>query len=191
MLFRSRFTPDRTIFDKNAHLSATTIQQRLREKAFLVRGLSFTLRTPDGAEHTYRSENGLADYVRELNESRDVAHPNVVLLTGESGGIPIEIALQWTMGAGDRVFSFCNVVNTVDGGAHVSGLRRALTRVLNQAAYDAGRLKKDKGESLDAKDVGDGLTAAVSVMLEDPQFEGQTKGRLNNQEAQKIGRAHV
>ena len=179
-----RFTPDRTIFDKNAHLSATTIQQRLREKAFLVRGLTFTLRTPDGAEHVYRSENGLADYVRELNESRDVAHPNVVLLTGESGGIPIEIALQWTLAAEDRVFSFCNVVNTVDGGAHVSGLRRALTRVLNQAAYDAGRLKKDKGESLDAKDVGDGLTAAVSVMLEDPQFEGQTKGRLNNQEAQ-------
>ena len=88
------------------------------------------------------------------------------------------------MGADDRVYSFCNVVNTVDGGAHVSGLRRALTRVLNQAAYDAGRLKKDKGESLDAKDVADGLTAAISVMLEDPQFEGQTKGRLNNQEAQ-------
>ena len=129
--------------------------------------------------------------VRELNESRDVAHPTIVLLTGESAGIPIEIALQWTMGAEDRVFSFCNVVNTVDGGAHVSGLRRALTRVLNQAAYDAGRLKKDKGESLDAKDVGDGLTAAVSVMLEDPQFEGQTKGRLNNQEAQTAVAAFV
>ncbi|MGI9186569.1 MAG: ATP-binding protein, partial [Gaiellales bacterium] len=179
-----RFTPDRTIFDKNAHLSNTTVQQRLREKSFLVRGLSFTLRTPDGAEHRYKSDNGLADYVHELNESRDVAHPTIISLQGESGGIPIEIALQWTMGADDRVYSFCNVVNTVDGGAHVSGLRRALTRVLNQAAYDAGRLKKDKGESLDAKDVADGLTGAISVMLEVPQFEGQTKGRLNNQEAQ-------
>jgi DNA gyrase subunit B len=179
-----KFTPDRTIFDKNAHLSNTTVQQRLREKSFLVRGLSFTLRTPDGAEHTYKSDNGLADYVHELNESRDVAHPTIISLSGESGGIPIEIALQWTLAPDDRVFSFCNVVNTVDGGAHVSGLRRALTRVLNQAAYDAGRLKKDKGESLDAKDVADGLTGAISVMLEDPQFEGQTKGRLNNQEAQ-------
>ena len=179
-----RFSPDRTIFDKNAHLSPITVQQRLREKSFLVRNLTFQLRTPDGTEHEYRSTEGLADYVRELNESREIAHPGIVSLSGESGGIPIEIALQWTMSADDRVFSFCNVVNTVDGGAHVSGLRRALTRVLNQAAYDAGRLKKDKGESLDAKDVADGLTGAVSVMLENPQFEGQTKGRLNNQEAQ-------
>ncbi len=179
-----RFTPDRTIFDKNAHLSATTVQQRLREKSFLVRGLAFSLRTPDGQEFHYKSDEGLADYVRELNESRELAHPRVVSVSGEAGGIPIELALQWTMGADDRVFSFCNVVNTVDGGTHVSGLRRALTRVLNNAAYDAGRLKKYKGESLDAKDVADGLTAAVSVMLEEPQFEGQTKGRLNNQEAQ-------
>jgi DNA gyrase subunit B len=181
---RVRFTPDRTIFDKNAHFSATTVQQRLREKSFLVRGLTFELVGPDGAEHVYRSEEGLADYVRELNESREPAHPGVVSLTGEAAGIPIEIALQWTNAAEDRLYGFCNVVNTVDGGTHVSGLRRALTRVLNQAAYDAGRLKKDKGESLDAKDVADGLTGAVSVMLEDPQFEGQTKGRLNNQEAQ-------
>ena len=181
---RVRFTPDRTIFDRNAHFSATTVQQRLREKSFLVRGLTFELRGPDGAEHVYRSEEGLADYVRELNESREPAHPGVVSLSGESGGIPIEIALQWTNAAEDRLYGFCNVVNTVDGGTHVSGLRRALTRVLNQAAYDAGRLKKDKGETLDAKDVADGLTGAVSVMLEDPQFEGQTKGRLNNQEAQ-------
>ncbi|MFM9125507.1 MAG: ATP-binding protein, partial [Actinomycetota bacterium] len=181
---RVRFTPDRTIFDRNAHFSATTVQQRLREKSFLVRGLTFELVGPDGVEHVYRSEEGLADYVRELNESRDPAHPGVVSVSGESGGIPIEIALQWTNAAEDRLYGFCNVVNTVDGGTHVSGLRRALTRVLNQAASDAGRLKKDKGETLDAKDVADGLTGAVSVMLEDPQFEGQTKGRLNNQEAQ-------
>jgi len=179
-----RFTPDRTIFDKNAHLSPTTVQQRLREKSFLVRGLTFQLRTPDGAEHEYRSDAGLADYVRELNENREAAHPTIVSLSGSSGGIPIELALQWTTGADDRVYGFCNVVNTVDGGAHVSGLRRALTRVLNQAAHETGRLKRDKGETLDAKDVADGLTAAVSVMLENPQFEGQTKGRLNNQEAQ-------
>jgi DNA gyrase subunit B len=179
-----RFKPDRTIFDKGAHLSATTIQQRLREKSYLVRGLTFRLRTPDGSEHEYRSDEGLADFVRELNESRDAAHPAVVSLAGSSGGIPIEIALQWTQGAEERVYGFCNVVNTVDGGTHVSGLRRALTRVLNQAAQDTGRLKRDKGESLEAKDVAEGLTAAVSVMLEDPQFEGQTKGRLNNQEAQ-------
>jgi DNA gyrase subunit B len=179
-----RFAPDMTIFDKGAHLSPTTVAQRLREKSFLVRGLAFRLTTPDGETREFRSDDGLADYVRELNENREPAHPGVVSLQGEGGGIPIEIALQWTNGSEERIFGFCNVVNTVDGGTHVSGLRRALTRVLNQAAYDAGRLKKDKGESLDAKDVAEGLTAAISVMLEDPQFEGQTKGRLNNAEAQ-------
>ena len=92
--------------------------------------------------------------------------------------------MQWTDGAEERMYSFCNVVNTVDGGTHVSGLRRALTRCLNAHAYETGRLKRDKGESLEARDVFDGLTAAVSVMVADPQFEGQTKGRLNNSEAQ-------
>ncbi len=179
-----RFAPDMTIFDKGAHFSPTTVTQRLREKSFLVRGLAFRLTTPDGETREFRSDEGLADYVRELNENREPAHPGIISLQGEAGGIPIEIALQWTNGSEERIFGFCNVVNTVDGGTHVSGLRRALTRVLNQAAYDAGRLKKDKGESLDAKDVAEGLTAAVSVMLEDPQFEGQTKGRLNNAEAQ-------
>jgi DNA gyrase subunit B len=157
---------------------------RLREKAYLVRGLEFRLRLPGHDEQVFRSERGLADYVRELNEEREAVHPNVVSLYAPQADVPTEVALGWTTSSEERVYSFCNVVNTVDGGTHVSGLRRALTRCLNLYAWETGRLKRDRGESLEPKDVFEGLTAALSVMLENPQFEGQTKGRLNNGDAQ-------
>ncbi len=178
-----RWHHDETIFDRGVHYGVSTIAARLREKSFLVRGLTFRFRAAGHDEVVFYSERGLADYVRELNGERVAMHPTVVSLRGD-GDVPVEIALQWTDGAEERIFSFCNVVNTVDGGTHVSGLRRALTRCLNNAAYEAGRLKKDRGEAFEARDVLDGLTAAVSVMLAEPQFEGQTKGRLNNSEAQ-------
>jgi DNA gyrase subunit B len=178
-----RWHHDETIFDRGVHYAVSTIAARLREKSFLVRGLTFRFRAAGQDEVVFHSERGLADYVRELNGERVAIHPTVVSLRGD-GEVPVEIALQWTDGADERIFSFCNVVNTVDGGTHVSGMRRALTRCLNNAAYETGRLKKDRGEAFEARDVLDGLTAAVSVMLADPQFEGQTKGRLNNSEAQ-------
>jgi DNA gyrase subunit B len=179
-----RFRFDEEIFDRGVHYNPSTIAARLKEKSFLVRGLTFRFRAPGHDEIVYRSERGLADYVRELNADRQAMHPTVISLASAAGAeVPVEVALQWTDAAEERVYSFCNVVNTVDGGTHVSGLRRALTRCLNAAAHDAGRLKRDRGETLEAKDVLDGLTAAVSVMLADPQFEGQTKGRLNNSEA--------
>ncbi len=181
-----RFRHDTSIFDRDVRLSPSTIATRLREKAYLVRGLRFRLRThgPDGvAEQVFESRNGLADYVRELAEERQPSHPHVISIRDGDAEIPVEVALQWTAAADDRIYSFCNVVNTVDGGAHVTGLRRALTRAVARAAAESGRLRKEKNESLDPKDVVEGLTAAVSVMLAEPQFEGQTKGRLNNQEA--------
>ena len=179
-----RWRSDDTIFDPGVHLSPTTLAARLREKAYLVRGLRFTLRVPGHEEQVFRSERGLADYVRELNEEREPVHPEVISLYAPDADVPTEVALGWTASADERVYSFCNVVNTVDGGTHVSGLRRALTRCLNVHAWETGRLKRDRGESLEPKDVFEGLTAALSVMLEDPKFEGQTKGRLNNSEAQ-------
>ena len=131
----------------------------------------------------FRSERGLADYVRDLNEAREPAHATVISLRTDDGEVPCEIALQWTQTAEERVYGFCNVVNTVDGGTHVSGLRAASPARSTPRPHESGRLKRDKGESLEPKDVFEGLTAAVSVMLADPQFEGQTKGRLNNAEA--------
>jgi DNA gyrase subunit B len=178
-----RWRFDEGIFDRGVHYAPTTLASRLKEKAYLVSGLAFRLAVPGHPEQLFRSERGLADYVRELNEEREAVHPEVVSLRDPDGEVPTEVALQWTTGSEERVYSFCNVVNTVDGGTHVSGLRRALTRCLNAYAWETGRLKRDKGESLESKDVFEGLTAALSVMLENPQFEGQTKGRLNNGEA--------
>jgi DNA gyrase subunit B len=189
-----RWHHDETIFDRGVHYSVSTIAARLKEKAYLVRGLEFRFRASGAEEEqVFRSEAGLADYVRELNAERQAMHPTVISLRGHGGDaeLPVEVALQWTDGAEERIYSFCNVVNTVDGGTHVSGLRRALTRSLNNQAYETGRLKRDKGESLEARDVFDGLTAAVSVMVVEPQFEGQTKGRLNNSEAQSAVQSFV
>jgi DNA gyrase subunit B len=182
---RVRWLFDDTIFDRGVHYAASTIAARLKEKSYLVRGLTFRFRQAGHDEVVFTSQRGLADYVKELNAERQAANATVVSLASERDAeVPVEVALQWTDAAEERIYSFCNVVNTVDGGSHVSGLRRALTRSLNNAAYETGRLKKDRNDALDAKDVFDGLTAAVSVMLADPQFEGQTKGRLNNAEAQ-------
>jgi DNA gyrase subunit B len=179
-----RWRFDAEIFDRGVTYAPATIAARLKEKAYLVRGLTFRLRTPGHDEQVFRSERGLADYVRDLNEAREPAHATIVSLASDPGAeVPCEIALQWTQTAEERVYGFCNVVNTVDGGTHVSGLRAAVTRALNVAAQESGRLKRDRGESLEPKDVFEGVTAAVSVMLADPQFEGQTKGRLNNAEA--------
>ncbi len=179
-----RWRFDSEIFDRGIAYTPATIAARLKEKAYLVRGLTFRLRTPGHDEQVFRSERGLADYVRDLNDAREPAHPTIVSLVSDAGAeVPCEIALQWTQTAEERVYGFCNVVNTVDGGTHVSGLRAAVTRALNVAAQESGRLKRDRGESLEPKDVFEGVTAAVSVMLTDPQFEGQTKGRLNNAEA--------
>jgi DNA gyrase subunit B len=179
-----RWRFDAEIFDRGVTYAPATIAARLKEKAYLVRGLTFRLRTPGHDEQVFRSERGLADYVRDLNEAREPAHATIVSLVSDPGAeVPCEIALQWTQTAEERVYGFCNVVNTVDGGTHVSGLRAAVTRALNVAAQESGRLKRDRGESLEPKDVFEGVTAAVSVMLADPQFEGQTKGRLNNAEA--------
>ena len=180
-----RWRFDDTIFDRGIHYAQPTIAARLKEKAYLVRGLCFRLRTPGHEEQVFRSDRGLADYVKDLNEARDPAHPTVISLRSDDAAeVPTEIALQWTQTAEERVYGFCNVVNTVDGGTHVSGLRAAcharhqLRGPRERPASSARRASRSS-----RKDVFEGLTAAVSVMLADPQFEGQTKGRLDNPEA--------
>jgi DNA gyrase subunit B len=193
-----RWRYDDTIFDADVRYSYTTIESRLREKAYLVRGLRFVLRWPGRDEQVFYSENGIADYVREIDAKgeRVPAHSKVVYLSSadhpdpQFSGQPIavEVALQWSAWNGrtdeaERVSSFANVISTIDGGTHVEGLKAALTSVMNRYAYETGKLKQDKKESFHPKDIWEGLTAAVSVRITDPQFEGQTKSRLNNSEA--------
>jgi len=181
---------DREIFDTDAKYSLSTIEQRLREKSYLVRGLKFRFVSQEKGEQVFLSKNGIADYIKELNSEREAVHPGVIFFSSDDlpqylgeEGIPVEVALQWTQGSDERVYSFANVVPTPEGGAHVTGLRRAITRALNNYAYESGKLKKDKSESLEGKDIFEGLAAAVTVKVEDPQFEGQTKQKLNNAEA--------
>jgi DNA gyrase subunit B len=193
-----RWRYDDTIFDGDVRYSYTTIETRLREKAYLVRGLKFVLRWPGKDEQVFYSENGIADYVSEIDgkSERVAAHSKVVYLSSQDHpdaqfaeqAIPVEVALQWTAWNGktdetERVYSFANVISTVDGGTHVEGLKAALTSALNRFAYESGKLKQDKKESFHPKDIWEGLTAAVSVKVTDPQFEGQTKSKLNNSEA--------
>ena len=193
-----RWRYDDTIFDAEARYSYTTIETRLREKAYLVRGLRFVLRWPGKDDQVFYSQNGIADYVAEIDakSERVPAHSKVVYLSSEDSpspqfsdqAIPVEVALQWTAWNGktdetERVSSFANVISTIDGGTHVEGLKAALTSALNRYAYETGKLKQDKKESFHPKDIWEGLTAAVSVKVTDPQFEGQTKSRLNNSEA--------
>jgi DNA gyrase subunit B len=201
---RWRFDP--AIFEPDARYSYTTVEARLREKAFLVKGLRFVLRWPGHAEKVFFSQNGIADYVKEIdaNGERTPVHPNIVLLSSETSEEPpqgdaavsVEVALQWTAWSGktdenERVHSFANVISTVDGGTHVEGLKAALTSALNRYAFEVGRLKQDKKESFHPKDIWEGLTAAVSVKLSDPQFEGQTKNKLNNSEARSAVQSFV
>jgi DNA gyrase subunit B len=192
-----RWRFDDLIFEPDVRYSYTTVEARLREKAFLVKGLKFVLRWPGHAEQVFCSQNGIADYVREIdaNAERTSVHPHVVYLSSEDHpdeqfaqqAISVEVALQWTAWNGktdenERVHSFANVIATVDGGTHVEGLKAALTSVLNRYAFECGQLKQDKKESFHPKDIWEGLTAAVSVKLAEPQFEGQTKNKLNNSE---------
>ena len=201
-----RWRFDSTIFEPDVRYSYTAVEARLREKAFLVKGLEFVLRWPGHPEKTFVSHNGIADYVKELdaNGERTPVHHNVVRLASEESSeaqfsqasISVEVALQWTAWTGktdenERVYSFANVISTVDGGAHVEGLKAALTSVLNRYSYEAGQLKQDKKESFHPKDIWEGLTAAVSVKLAEPQFEGQTKNKLNNSEAKSAVQTFV
>lgn len=201
-----RWRYDSTVFEPDVRYSYTTVEARLREKAFLVKGLKFILRWPGHPEKTFLSQNGIADYVKDIdaNGERTPVHQNVVRLASEESSEPqfaksaisVEVALQWTAWNGktdeaERVHSFANVISTVDGGAHVEGLKAALTSVMNRYANEVGRLKQDKKESFHPKDIWEGLTAAVSVKLADPQFEGQTKNKLNNSEAKSAVQTFV
>jgi DNA gyrase subunit B len=175
------FHPDGTIFEKTV-FSYDTLATRLREYAFLNKGLKITLsdeRTEKSAE--FRFTGGIAEFVKHLNRGKSTLHDSPIYMEGKKGNVEIEIALQYNDTYGENVFAFANTINTVDGGTHLSGFRSALTRSINNFASANGMLKEQKDEvTITGDDVREGLVAVVSVRLPQPQFEGQTKGKLNS-----------
>jgi DNA gyrase subunit B len=174
------FLPDADIFE-TLELDFYTLEERLRETAFLTRGLEISLVDERGEGHsaTFRYEGGIEDFVSYLNENRDPVHRKVIFFAGESEEGAAEIAMQWNSSYQESIHSFANNINTREGGSHMSGFRSALTRTLNKYARDHGLLK-EKEDNLSGEDVREGLTAVISVKLRDPQFEGQTKTKLGN-----------
>jgi DNA gyrase subunit B len=179
------FKPDPTIMEAT-EFNFDTLSQRLRELAFLNKGLKITLtdeRTDPVKTHEFLYSGGISEFVRHLNRGKAVLHEKPITLEGErdlaEGKLTMEIALQYNDGYSETLFSFANNINTVDGGTHLSGFRSALTRTINAYGQSAGMFK-DVKENLTGDDVREGLTAVVSVKLPQPQFEGQTKGKLNS-----------
>ena len=174
------FLPDSEVFEE-IDFSAATLSQRLRETAFLTRGLRIVLRDEraGGQTEEFHYEGGIRDFVAHVNESKDSVHKHVVYLEGASEDGQVEVAMQWNTSYVESVFSFANNINTTEGGTHLSGFKAALTGTLNRYARDKGLLK-EKEENLEGEDVREGLAAVVSVKLRNPQFEGQTKTKLGN-----------
>jgi DNA gyrase subunit B len=181
------FKPDMSIMDAPARFNFDTLATRLRELAFLNKGLTITLvdeREDPPRSTEFHFSGGIGEFIKHLNKGKNVLHEKPIVFEGErdlpnGGQLTMEVALQYNDSYSESVFSFANNINTVDGGSHLSGFRSALTRTINAAAQAAG-LFKDVKENLSGDDVREGLTAVVSVKLPQPQFEGQTKGKLNS-----------
>jgi DNA gyrase subunit B len=174
------FLPDADIFE-TLDFDFFTLEERLRETAFLTRGLEISIVDERGEGHsaTFRYEGGIEDFVSYLNENKETIHRKVIFFAGESEEGAAEIAMQWNSSYQDSIHSFANNINTREGGSHMSGFRSALTRTLNKYAREKGLLK-EKEDNLSGEDAREGLTAVISVKLRDPQFEGQTKTKLGN-----------
>src|SRR4029077_5137288 len=159
----------------------SVLEQRLRETAYLTRGLRITITDRRGEGHRveFHYEGGIEDFVTYLNENKDPIGKKVIFFErdGEEGAV--EVAMQWNGSYQESIFSFANNINTHEGGTHLSGFRSALTRTINRYAREKGELK-EKDENLSGEDVREGLTAVISAKLTDPQFEGQTKTKLGN-----------
>jgi DNA gyrase subunit B len=182
------FKPDSEIFDTEI-FDYETLKVRVRELAFLNRGLQLTLRDDRDEEDTqgekFLYEGGISEYVRFLNQNKTPIHDDIIHLEGEQDGIFFEVAMQYNNSYNDNIYSFVNNINTHDGGTHEEGVRRALTRVINNYARKT-KMLKEKDDGLTQDDVKEGLTMIISCKHPNPQFEGQTKGRLGNSEVRKI-----
>ena len=180
------FVPDKTIFTVTEY-NYDTLAQRLRELAFLNKGLLITLtderntdsKTGEAKSAEFKYNGGIAEFIKHLNRGKQVLHDKPIYMEAERDGVAMEIGLQYNDAYSESLFTFANNINTVDGGTHLSGFRTALTRTINYAGQQMG-LFKDVKENLTGDDVREGLVAVISVKLSQPQFEGQTKGKLNS-----------
>lgn len=182
-----RFKADSTIFTETTIYNFDTLKNRIRQLAFLNKGIRMILideREGLEQEIVYHYEGGIKEYVQYLNKNKEVLHDDVVYVEGLEDDIIAEIALQYNTGYLPNVYSFCNNINTAEGGTHEDGFRLALTRVINKYAQENNFIKKD--ESLVGDDVREGITAIISIKHPNPQYEGQTKTKLGNSEVRKI-----
>ncbi len=179
------FMPDGTIFS-TTRFEWDILAARLRELAFLNRGLEITLEHEETARReTFCFKGGITEFVQHLNQNKNPVHPKVVYFTRAREEVDVEIALQYTEAYTENVCCYVNNINTIEGGTHLSGFRSALTRTLNNYAKN-NRLIKDDSETMSGEDVREGLTAVISVKIANPQFEGQTKTKLGNSEVQGV-----
>src|SRR6186997_809637 len=175
------FKPDGQIFTETS-FSFDKLSERLREKAFLNKGIRITIkdeREEPERSHEFYYKGGIAEFVKHLNKNKSTLHDKAIYFDKEGDNLSIEVAIQYNDGYDEKVYSFANNINTVDGGTHLSGFRSAFTRTINAYAQSSGLAKNFKG-SLSGDDVREGLVAVISVKLPQPQFEGQTKGKLNS-----------
>ncbi len=180
------FHPDPEIFTVT-EFNTDTLAQRLRELAFLNKGLLITLtdersteaKTGEPKQQEFKYTGGIAEFIKHLNRGKAILHDKPIYMEAERDSVAMEIAMQYNDGYSENIFTFANNINTVDGGSHLSGFRTALTRTINMAGQQLG-LFKDVKENLTGDDVREGLVAVISVKLSQPQFEGQTKGKLNS-----------
>jgi DNA gyrase subunit B len=174
------FLPDADVFEE-VEFSAETLVQRLRETAFLTKGLAIVLMDEREGEERYefKYDGGIRDFVAYINENKDPIHKHIVYFSGDTERGQVEVAMQWNTKYVESIFSFANNINTHEGGSHLSGFSAALTRTINKYARDKALLK-EKEENLEGEDVREGLAAVISIKLQEPQFEGQTKTKLGN-----------
>jgi DNA gyrase subunit B len=181
---RITFKPDPQIFETTA-FSFDTLSQRLRELSFLNRGIVISLVDErDNRKHRFQYEGGIVSFVQHMNRNKETLPPEPVVVAGVRDDVAVDIALQWNDGYAENIHSYVNNINTHDGGTHLAGFRSGLTRSLNGYAVAAGLLRE--GESFEGEDTREGLTAVISVKVPNPQFEGQTKGKLGNSEVKGI-----
>jgi DNA gyrase subunit B len=175
------FKPDSLIFPETG-FNFDTLSKRLREMAFLNRGLRISIEDKQNERsHEFHYPGGIASFVEHLGESKTPVHPNAIYIEGEREGIVMEVSMQWNEGYNETIYTFANSINTNEGGTHLSGFKAALTRTINGYASKNGFFKKD-GEVLEGDDAREGLTVVIAVKVPEPQFEGQTKTKLGNSE---------
>ncbi len=180
------FKPDAEIFTESTEYSYDTLAARMREMSFLNRGLRISITDDrDGRSNSFHYEGGIESFVTYLNQNKGTLHPEPIYISGEREGVRLEVAMQYNDGYSETLLSFVNTINTIEGGTHLIGLKSALTRIINAYAND-NNLLKDVKENPSGDDVREGLTGVISVQVPEPQFEGQTKGKLGNSEVKGI-----